>query len=38
MDIRCIQVKGSAYDVGFEHGKAMAAEIKKNYHYYMSKN
>jgi isopenicillin-N N-acyltransferase-like protein len=36
MDIRCIQVKGSAYDVGFEHGKAMAAEIKKNYHYYMS--
>jgi isopenicillin-N N-acyltransferase-like protein len=36
MEIKRIRIKGSAYDVGFEHGKTMVSEIKKNYHYYMS--
>jgi isopenicillin-N N-acyltransferase-like protein len=36
MDIRCISTKGNYYEVGFQHGKLMASEIKKNFQYYMS--
>ena len=36
MDIRIIHVKGDSYEVGSQHGKAVAAEINKNYQYYMS--
>lgn len=36
MDIRSIHVEGDSYKAGFQHGKAAAAEIARNFQYYMS--
>jgi isopenicillin-N N-acyltransferase-like protein len=36
MNIKHLCASGNSYEVGFQHGKAAAPDIKKNYQYYMA--